>query len=155
MLLTRRMKHVLILLFSIVVGEFSRFSFKSQFLLLSENSLSVFSVYKSFGSADETRGLDNEIDYAYNSQPDFERRQPLLSSAKKEQLVELRKDKRDELEAADRRIRELEKRIAELEDRLPKKYDRVKFLNYQNRKRILVRHGKVWRLCKVITFAFR
>lgn len=100
----------------------------------------MFSVYKSFGSADETRVLDNEIDYVYNSQLDFERRQPLQANSKKEPLVEHRKDKRDDLEAADKKIRELEKRIAELEDRLPKKYDRVKFLNYQNRKRILVRH---------------
>lgn len=111
----------------------------TQFVIV-ENLPAVFSVYKSFGSADETRVLDNEIDYVYNSQLDFERRQPLQANSKKEPLVEHRKDKRDDLEAADKKIRELEKRIAELEDRLPKKYDRVKFLNYQNRKRILVRY---------------
>lgn len=110
-------------------------------LLLSESSI-VFSVYRSFGTADETRGLENDIDYLYN-QPESEKRQPKqleLSSSKKDSLLEHRKDKRTDLEAADKKIRELEKRIAELEDRLPKKYDRVKFLNYQNRKRILVRH---------------
>lgn len=99
-------------------------------------------MYRSFGTADETRGLENDIDYLYN-QPESEKRQPKqleLSSSKKDSLLEHRKDKRTDLEAADKKIRELEKRIAELEDRLPKKYDRVKFLNYQNRKRILVRH---------------
>lgn len=101
------------------------------------NLPTVFSVYRSFGSADEARGLDNEIDYMYN---DFEKKDPKQLAPKKDSLVEHRKDKRTDLEVADNRIRELEKRIAELEDRLPKKYDRVRFLNYQNRKRILVRY---------------
>lgn len=43
-----------------------------------------------------------------------------------------------ELKIAQAKIKQLEKRLEELENRLPKKYDAVQFLNYQNRKRILV-----------------
>lgn len=44
-----------------------------------------------------------------------------------------------ELKAAQLKIKQLERRIAGLEGRLPKKYEAVRKLNYQNRKRILVR----------------
>jgi UDP-glucuronate decarboxylase len=46
-----------------------------------------------------------------------------------------------ELILAQQKIQDLEKRIEELESRIPKQYDAVKFLNYQNRKRILVTGG--------------
>lgn len=71
-------------------------------------------------SADETAKNENEIDYFSNAKQ--------LPSGK---------DTSD-LKNANERIKQLEDRIEELEQRLPKKYDAVKFLNYQNRKRILV-----------------
>ena len=51
-------------------------------------------------------------------------------------------DNFDDLKLAHDKIKELEERINDLESRLPKKYEKVKFLNYQVRKRILVT-GKV------------
>lgn len=77
----------------------------------------MFSLYRSL-SADETDRNDNEVDYVYNN---------------------LKGGNKMELQASNQKIKQLELRIAELEDRLPKKYDEVKFLNYQNRKRILVK----------------
>jgi hypothetical protein len=50
---------------------------------------------------------------------------------------------KNQLRIAEQRIKQLENRIEELEQRLPKKYEAVKFLNYQNRKRILVNHAIV------------
>lgn len=44
-----------------------------------------------------------------------------------------------ELRVAQQKIKLLEQRLEELEKRLPKKYGEVKFLNYQTRKRIMVR----------------
>ena len=44
----------------------------------------------------------------------------------------------EDLKLAQNKIRKLEERIDDLESRIPKKYDEVKFLNYQVRKRILV-----------------
>lgn len=43
-----------------------------------------------------------------------------------------------ELDEAKSRIMELESRIKEMESRIPRKYPDVTFLNYKNRKRILV-----------------
>jgi Fic family protein len=77
----------------------------------------VFSLYRSL-SADETAKNDNEVDYEFNNAK--------VSG------------KENELRNAQDRIKTLENRIEELEQRLPKKYEAVKFLNYQNRKRILV-----------------
>lgn len=48
----------------------------------------------------------------------------------------------EDLKLAQDKIKKLEDRIDDLESRIPKKYDQVKFLNYQVRKRILVT-GKV------------
>lgn len=56
----------------------------------------------------------------------------LLSGPKQEKI---------DLKIAQAKIKQLEKRLEELENRLPKQYDVVKFLNYQNRKRILVSHA--------------
>lgn len=75
-------------------------------------------MYKSL-SADESNRNENNVDYAF-------------SNAKQGG-----KEKSDLL-VAEQKIKQLEKRIEELENRLPKKYDEVRFLNYQNRKRILV-----------------
>ena len=114
------MKHFLILLFSIIVGKWTNFPFalwKIFFFVIAENVFSVFSLYRSL-SADETDRNDNEVDYVYNN---------------------LKGGNKMELQASNQKIKQLELRIAELEDRLPKKYDEVKFLNYQNRKRILVK----------------
>lgn len=77
-------------------------------------------MYRSL-SADDNPRNDNEIDYVYSS---------VKGSGGRDT---------SELKAAQQKIQLLEKRLAELESRLPKKYDEVKFLNYQNRKRILVR----------------
>lgn len=79
--------------------------------MLSLCAVLVFSVYKSL-STDEHNGIDAASSYHYETGSD----------------IKLAQDK----------IRQLEARIRELEDRIPKKYGRVKFLNYQNRKRILV-----------------
>lgn len=77
-------------------------------------------MYRSL-SADDNPRNENEIDYVYNS---------VKGNGGKDT---------SELKSAQQKIQLLEKRLAELESRLPKKYDEVKFLNYQNRKRILVR----------------
>uniref|UniRef100_A0A182NCX1 UDP-glucuronic acid decarboxylase 1 n=1 Tax=Anopheles dirus TaxID=7168 RepID=A0A182NCX1_9DIPT len=47
----------------------------------------------------------------------------------------------DELHEAKRQILELERKIQELEGRIPRKYPDVTFLNYKNRKRILITGG--------------
>ena len=44
----------------------------------------------------------------------------------------------ENLKLAQDKIKKLEERIDDLESRIPKKYESVKFLNYQVRKRILV-----------------
>lgn len=79
----------------------------------------VFSLYRSL-SADDSNRNENDVDYVYSS-------------------VKGGGQEKNELKAAQLKTKQLEQRIAELEKRLPKKYDDVKFLNYQNRKRILVR----------------
>lgn len=48
-------------------------------------------------------------------------------------------NKYTELEQTKLKIKELELKIQLLEDRIPKKYPDVTYLNYKNRKRILVR----------------
>lgn len=48
-------------------------------------------------------------------------------------------DVQAELQAARENMKTLEKRIRELEASMPIKYKRVKFQNYQHRKRILVK----------------
>lgn len=64
---------------------------------------------------------ENEVDYSFTNVKAYSKGQGELMVAKE-------------------KIKALESRIAELENRLPKKYEQVKFLNYQNRKRILVSH---------------
>lgn len=76
----------------------------------------MFSSYRSL-SADDSSRIENEDDYA------------LVKGSSKE---------KNELRAAQLKIKLLEQRIGELENRLPKKYGEVKFLNYQTRKRIMV-----------------
>lgn len=46
----------------------------------------------------------------------------------------------DDLREAKQRLRLLEMKIKMLENRMAKKYPEVNFLNYKNRKRILVSH---------------
>lgn len=75
-------------------------------------------MYRSL-SADDTNHIDNDADYVFNNVKAYSR-------------------EKNDLRLAQAKIKQLEDRIAELENRLPKKYDEVKFLNYQNRKRILV-----------------
>lgn len=82
---------------------------------LSVNITSVFSLYRSL-SADDPNRNENDVEYVFSNV----------------------KEKSD-LTVAQMEIQLLKKRIEELENRLPKKYDEVKFLNYQTRKRILVR----------------
>lgn len=86
-------------------------------------------MYRSLSADDETRG-ENDVDYVYNNGNRA-----------------LGKEKMD-LKAAQLKIKQLEKRLEELEGRLPKKYDEVRFLNYQNRKRILVRKIIVAIVCR-------
>jgi hypothetical protein len=113
------MKHFLILLFSIIVGECDKTKICwNSIMLLISYWVSVFSLYKSL-SADETDRNDNEMDYVYSN------------------VKALTRDK-NELRVAQDKIKQLENRIAELEQRMPKKFEAVKFLNYQNRKRILI-----------------
>jgi len=90
------MKHILILLFSVII---------------------VFSSYRSL-SADD---VNNEVGDEY--------------------IANEPSHGKDELRVAEAKIKMLEKRLEELENRLPKQYDVVKFLNYQNRKRILITGG--------------
>ena len=79
----------------------------------------VFSLYKSLSASEQQQEQKgNEIGYVFN---------PLKSLKEKKELKD-----------AQIKIRQLEERIEELELRLPKKYEAVKFLNYHNRKRILV-----------------
>jgi TolA-binding protein len=75
-------------------------------------------LYRSL-SADETARNENEVDYMFTN-------------------VKAYSSEKNQLRIAEQRIKQLENRIEELEQRLPKKYEAVKFLNYQNRKRILV-----------------
>lgn len=77
----------------------------------------MFSLYRSL-SADDTNRNGIDDDYVLKN-------------------VDKNREKSD-LTASQLKIRQLEKRLEELENRLPKQYDEVKFLNYQNRKRILV-----------------
>lgn len=51
-------------------------------------------------------------------------------------------NKYTELEQTKSKLKELELKIQVLEDRIPKKYPDVSYLNYKNRKRILVRYKK-------------
>lgn len=44
----------------------------------------------------------------------------------------------ENLQGAQRQIKELEKKIKDLEKRIPQRYPDVKYLNYRSRKRILV-----------------
>ncbi|XP_055371192.1 UDP-glucuronic acid decarboxylase 1 [Condylostylus longicornis] len=48
---------------------------------------------------------------------------------------------RKELEETKTRLKQIENRIMEMEKNIPKKYPDVKFLNYKNRKRILITGG--------------
>lgn len=84
-------------------------------------------MYRSL-SADDTNKNDNEVDYVFNNVKAYSR-------------------DRNDLKHAQLKIKQLEDRIAELDNRLPKKYDEVKFLNYQNRKRILVSRVASESLC--------
>uniref|UniRef100_A0A182XX25 UDP-glucuronic acid decarboxylase 1 n=2 Tax=Anopheles stephensi TaxID=30069 RepID=A0A182XX25_ANOST len=52
-----------------------------------------------------------------------------------------RESRLNELHEAKRQILELERKIQELEGRIPRKYPDVTFLNYKNRKRILITGG--------------
>ncbi|XP_053671819.1 UDP-glucuronic acid decarboxylase 1 [Anopheles nili] len=52
-----------------------------------------------------------------------------------------RETRLNELHEAKRQILELERKIQELEGRIPRKYPDVTFLNYKNRKRILITGG--------------
>jgi hypothetical protein len=114
------MKHFLICLFSIIVGELLERVFRGKFPLSRHFFFSpVFSLYRSL-SADDSNRIENDVDYVYGS------------------VKGNNKDK-DELKAAQLKIRQLEQRLAGLEERLPKKYEEVRKLNYQSRKRILVR----------------
>lgn len=115
MFIRRRMKQFFILLFSIIVGEWI---FLQIFSIVYIVGFSVFSLYRSL-SADETARNENEVDYELSN----------VNAISKE---------KNELKVAQERIKQLENRILELEQRLPKKYETVKFLNYQSRKRILV-----------------
>lgn len=77
----------------------------------------VFSSYRSLSADDTSKNEVNDGNY-------------LLNGVDQEKVA---------LKIAQAKIKQLEKRLEELENRLPKQYDEVKFLNYQNRKRILVR----------------
>lgn len=70
---------------------------------------------------DEPKKKVNEIDYVFDN---------VKMPGGREKI---------ESQVAQKSIEMLEKRLAELEARLPKPYEEVKFLNYKNRKRILVR----------------
>lgn len=83
---------------------------------------SVFSLYRSLSAADGSAKNEFDINYEFSN----------AKSPGKEE---------DALRSAQERIKKLEIRIEELEQRLPVKFESVKFLNYQNRKRILITGG--------------
>ncbi|CAG9812303.1 unnamed protein product [Chironomus riparius] len=92
-----------------------------QVLLILVLFVLVFSVYKSI-STDE----HNSINLIYHDE--FA-----------EKMIDSNTD--EELKLAQDKIKKLEERLDDLECRIPKKYETVKFLNYQVRKRILVTGG--------------
>lgn len=110
MFLRRRMKLLLILLFSIILGKSQSIN---NVVGIYRKLISVFSLYRSL-SADDSNRVENE------------------------DVKGISMSKENELRVAQMKIKLLEQRIVELENRLPKKYGEVKFLNYQTRKRIMV-----------------
>lgn len=122
----KRMKQILLILVLFVLGEFF---FKKIRNFSTNFSILVFSVYKSI-STDE----HNNINLIYHDE--FA-----------EKVIDSNID--EDLKLAQDKIKKLEERIDDLENRIPKKYENVKFLNYQVRKRILVT-GKISSFCAFI-----
>jgi cell shape-determining protein MreC len=117
------MKHFLLILFCGILGKritlvlFLKLQMIIQLLLF----IQVFCVFKTLSSEEHTN--INEVSYNFGS-------------------VKGLNEKNIELREALEKIKQLEQRISQLEElNIPKKYENVKFLNYQNRKRILITGG--------------
>lgn len=88
--------------------------------------------------------MNDELDYSFDSN----KYSSLLSSKQQQNALQNSHDNQDtngeltssynELNDARHRLRLLEMKIKTLENRIAKKYPDVSFLNYKNRKRILV-----------------
>lgn len=93
--------------------------------------ISVFCLYKSFVSEDL---FDNFDGSRYSS---LRRQKNIIHESDQQQQNEL-SSSYNELNEARQRLRLLEMKIQTLENRIARKYPDVLFLNYKNRKRILV-----------------
>lgn len=113
------MKQILLILVFCILGE--KFYFILDKNLAKKIIQIVFSVYKTISTDEHS----NAIDANYHEE--------LVG-----RMTGVHHSSNNELKLAQDKIRQLEERINELEQRIPKKYGQVKFLNYQNRKRILV-----------------
>lgn len=100
--------------------------------------ISVFSCYK-MPQANETESKKSQNDIEGFKPPEFQN--PINDDALDNNQEEGGGDNnmKSNLRRAEQRIRELEKRLYDLEKRLPVKFEEVNFLNYQKKKRILVR----------------
>lgn len=127
MFLKRRMKHFLIGLVAILVGKHSNLiclNFVNA--IIGFVYFLVFSLYKSLSANEDEISNNNVVNYELTND------NPNQKDEKKENIYK-------ELELAKEKIKLLESKIKNLEDiTSAKKYEDVKFLNYQNRKRILV-----------------
>jgi hypothetical protein len=117
------MKHIFIFFVALIIGK-SCTIIHSNHRNNCDFPFAVFCfLYKSLAN--------NEIEKQYSNSNKLEFSSNSVASK------EIEPGKQDELAAAKQRILELEERLRELELRIPKKTN-VKYLNYQNRKRILV-----------------
>ncbi|CAD7092465.1 unnamed protein product [Hermetia illucens] len=105
-----------------------------QFCLFGVATLLVFVLYKSLASTEDLQpnalhrdARDNEI-------------LPLASGEHRNQQAII-EQQRKELAEAKAKIREIEAKLGRLEANVPRKYPDVRFLNYKNRKRILITGG--------------
>lgn len=115
----------------------------------------VICLYKSWGSPTSAKlslgiGSENELESGFERGrfvPPPRHQEPLAEArvgdapafdGHNEQLDREQETRMSELHEAKKQILQLERKIQELEGRIPRKYPDVTFLNYKNRKRILV-----------------
>lgn len=136
----RKMKHFIVCSIVIVLGECSNWPIESvnaQLAIASYQMCSflfaVFCLYKSFISLEIIEGIDPN---RFSVLTDKNRGNVAahIEVSNQEELT----SSYDELSEAKKRLKLLEMKIQTLENRISKKYPDVLFLNYKNRKRILV-----------------
>lgn len=103
-------------------------------------------------SVDHVRYLHHKQDrLSQNEDTEQVRRHPKVSALRRDNAVVgdnvAHEIHANEVLQAKKQILELQRKIQELEGRIPRKYPDVTFLNYKNRKRILVS----WRFFSIIT----